>query len=446
MTKFATNNFRGFYPYALSLVFLWLIVSFPCTLASLLGVYVAPLVFALLLTTVIAWFAITISTSETRLAVKLKTNSVAYVWPFALLTLLTNATAYEEIRKAFRDAPIAKLNSDVFIQIEFQSRQFLSGNFPYLPEPSIFYHPFPAYMPLHWLPISFCHWAHIDPRWSAPIVYTICATIAVAALCHLAQTSIQKILIAVLPAILLWLHIVYLKQDLATVPEFIVAGYTLVLVAGLAARNWALTFIGIGLCFLSRYTCVFLMPLVCYTVYPQIGFAALCKYLCIPVLMVLVVYVWPFMSKDSTIFAKSLAWHNQCTPMGFEPMSKSIPVYYQVVFGNSFIIYFKHLWPCVAPILAAKKVRIFQLSLMCAINVLGFFWLRHSRSKPCSFHKLLLLFAIILSCFFYFSSMTFRYYYTDLHVVIVGLVMVLVLGANTAKASLPSTAQIGADK
>jgi hypothetical protein len=235
-----------------------------------------------------------------------------YKFLFFFIGMATILVSYEEMRKLFANYPDAAKLSDVMPQLDAQYNRFAQGIFPYSPVMSVPWHPYPVYMPLHWLPIGISRILHIDSRWAGFIILALATGLyGYIVLKYDAKTGL-KIIALLLPSSVLWVYILWGGVDIPAVLETVISAYYLVLAVGLMAKNLTITTIGIILCLLSRYTMVFWLPLFFILLWQNASWRKnLVVWLSI-IAAILCIYVLPFLLKDPTIFSKGLAYHNGC--------------------------------------------------------------------------------------------------------------------------------------
>ncbi len=342
-------------------------------------------------------------------------NQLVLAFFIGIMCLLSS---YEELRKIFVHFPLPTPNSDVIGQLETLYTRWADGVFPYS-KVTIYHHaPFPVYMPLHWLPMGLSLETGIDTRWSAIIIYIICSAIYMALLLKKSLPLVYNIIIAVLPAFVLWLHIIYLKDDIAVSPEYLIGGYYLLLGAALIKKNISWIVVGVILCILSRYTFVFWLPVLFIYSFKAFGWRKSMMAFGAVVLAVLVLYV-PFLIADPTILKTGLDYHNGCaigelTPSGDHPMG------WTYSYGIHFAIYFRTFFNEMAPEQLGYIIRTCQAAVMLITCFLGIF---SARSINYKFEKNSIAFLYLTTLlFFSFSPLSYRYYYFSLIVLSVLLV------------------------
>ena len=352
-------------------------------------------------------------TNNKNILEKINTPVTYSRWIFVALGGLSILATYEELRKIFKRYPNYSEFSDVLPQLETQYQRFTHGIFPYTPLETISYHPFPAYMPLHWLPIAIPTALQIDIRWCG--FFILLASVGIYAN-YIAKKSINnwiKCFLILFPSVVHWFFIIYNslvphELCLPVTIETVIVSYYLILAVGLLADSPILITIGLILCLLSRYTMLFWLPifaLLWWKYEPKkLNFRIWGSVL----VAILVFYVFPFCSIDPLIFQKSIAYHNAAVLDEWQGYGEN-HVSWSMECGVYFAKYFKAILPG-EMLQKVHLMRYIQLSLMLLVIIAAYF-----THKKC--HKIInknqfsfLFLYLILVFFYFFSPLTYRYY------------------------------------
>jgi hypothetical protein len=339
-------------------------------------------------------------------------------WPllFGVFALLSPV---EELRKIWQSFLLPTPNSDVIQQLSYQFERFSNHLTPYHPFPDLAWHPFPVYMPLHWLPMGIGQSLQIDVRWGAYLIFVICALVYLYQTRNIKSTGIQPYLMACMPAAVLWFHVLFLKEDLGVSPEMLIGGYYLIIVTALLVRNHLLLGVGIALALLSRFTLIFWIPLAGILLWQALGFRQTLRIFSIPVIAVIFIYILPFLWEDPSFFLKGIEYHNQCAVNDFMDVSERIPAGWNATYGMSGIIYFNAFFP-EDGLQAVQKTRTLQGGVMLLLMLIGLIGFRSKLRIPVEDYLLVFL-TLFIFLFFWFSPMTFRYYYFTVFILLGGL-------------------------
>ncbi len=312
----------------------------------------------------------------------------------------------------FAEFPDPASLSDVIPQLDTQYTRFMLGEQPYYPLPQFEWHPFPVYMPMHWLPLAIPYAMKIDVRWVGIICMAIANGFWGAFVWGKGSSIVQKTIVTLLPAIVLVGYLHYARLDIGISLETVIAAYYMILSIGLASKNIWLTTAGIILCLLSRYTLVFWLPLFAVLLWMNKPAKTSIIIWVSVIASILFIYIIPFYLKDPTILAKGVHYHNSCAIAEWEGFGD--PDYLNT-FGPGiyFAPYLKQLLP------GTMEHRVFlargiQALLMIGLVVWGILYYR-KRRKAMGFYdlSLVMLYLIVLT-FYMFSPLLFKYYYIAL--------------------------------
>lgn len=336
-----------------------------------------------------------------------------------MVGFLSIAIACKAAQSLFLEFPDPGKLSDVITQLETQYRRFLSGVFPYSPLEEYPWHPYPVYMPLHWLPLGIPIFFHVDVRWAGILLMAIATAIwGIYVSGRPARQSkgvsiLLKVIVIFLPSLALWGFFFWGRYPFGVTLESSIAAYYLVLACGLAARSLPVTMAGIILCLLSRYTIVFWLPLFAVLLWLNAPARKNIMAWGIVLLSVLLVYVVPFYLQDPSILTEGLKYHN------------NVAIYEWTGYGEPKVswtfesgIYFgRHLRDLLSGDMVHRVFigRVIQAALMLLLLVGG--WLIYKRRRI-NFYDLSLGMLYLTILFFYlFGVLTYNYYYLPLFMI-----------------------------
>jgi len=347
-----------------------------------------------------------------------KNNSSTYANLFRTVGLLIGffsiLICVPQLHKIFYQCSDPGKGSDIIPQLTTLYNRFSKGIFPYYPLEQLPWHPFPVYMPLHWLPLWIAYTLHFDIRWIG--VFFLAISCAIYGCSTNTRTPLLKyIVVALLPSVALWGFIEFNGWTLGVTFEIIIAAYYLVLAAGLSSSNIIITTLGIIFCLLSRYTVIFWLPFFLILLWYNASLRQnIIVWSCIAASIVCF-YVIPFYLKDPSILSKSIAYHNQCyidqwnglgNPAQSEAFNDGLNFSYftRAAFKGSI----------------AQRVfyaRVIQAVLMIFLNVLGLLMYKKWKAKIHYYEISLILLYLIIFVFFISSPLTYKYYYLDFLVI-----------------------------
>jgi hypothetical protein len=196
--------------------------------------------------------------------------------------------------------------SDIIVTIQILARQFITGKFPYDPDILVpLYHHGPSnYLPMHWLPYTLAEYFHFDERTITFAIWCISASIIV----YRATRCRNLFMQLTVPVLLTGCYLLIACTDptiLGGSVETMVAGYYMLLMAALNQNNFLVTALCISTCLLSRYTIVLWLPLWAFAVLISGDKKYFLKTTASILVIVSVVYVIPFLSKDWSALPQS---------------------------------------------------------------------------------------------------------------------------------------------
>lgn len=324
----------------------------------------------------------------------------------------------------FSSSPDTYTWSDVIPQLDALYDRFARGEQPYYPLAEIGHHPFPVYMPLHWLPIGLARATGIDLRDIGMAM--LCLAILIFTVYQIRHTSglWSQAAIAAMP--LLMLFFFYRGRDFIFVFETPVAAYYILLAAGLYSRNIWLTTAGIAACLLSRYTMVFWLPLFAVVLWMNAPIRSSLKVWASVAAGILIFYIIPFYLREPSILRDGVTYHNNTVISGWETESYTIRLgfYLAPQMRDLFHGSMAHRVYC---------TRVFQASVMLLLLIGGVFSYYKIKQKVNFYDfSLGMLYLFVLS-FYGTSPMCFRYYLASLFVLTIALcARVLQIGKTPA--------------
>jgi hypothetical protein len=317
------------------------------------------------------------------------------------------------IRKLFWDFPNPENISDVVPQIDVLYDRFVKGEMPYYPLEQFGWHPFPVYMPLHWLPLAVPKMLGIDIRWIGAFLLVLAVGYYGILVWRDKTTAIySRVLALILPFIALQGYLQFGRLDLAVSFEIIIGAYYLLLAVGLAAGSLPITIAGIIVCMLSRYTMVFWVPLFAILLwfnqprkYSFIAWGSVAA-------AFLVFYIIPFLIKEPSILANGVAYHNGCAVAEWVGYGEP-PVSWTFTNGISFAPELRNAFS------GDMEHRVFlcralQAGMMLGLLGLGLLLYRIWKDRISYYDLSLGFLYLVLLCFFMFGPLTYKYYFFPL--------------------------------
>ncbi len=305
----------------------------------------------------------------------------------------------------FRAMPI-DAGSDVIPTIEVAVNRLLHGETVYATIDKWGYDLPLTYLPMQWLPYMPAELLHFDYRWIAAIIFAIAAFVVVGRSSRVAPR--HGLAAALLILYLGWMLLEHDTGILSMTVELMVAGYYMLLIAGISGRNPWLRGAAIAVCLLSRYSVVLWLPL-----WAAIEFFAVDRKdffrSCAAILLIVVgIYVVPFLSNDWGAFYRGYQYYDRAALGEWNNLGDN-GVPYQLNNGLGFArLFYQKLAGYTVPdrIRSLQKVHLVVCLGSTLIMGIGY-WLLRSRIHPRIF--LLASFKIYLSLFLAFIQVPYPY-------------------------------------
>jgi hypothetical protein len=295
-------------------------------------------------------------------------------------------------------------SSDVLPQLEALWDRFVKGEQPYYPLPLQGYSPFPVYMPAHWVPMGLSKIFDKDIRW--PGMFMLFAMILIYVYYNNKRDGsiVNQMVAAPILPLILYVFYWWGEGDLFITFETPVAAYYLLLALGLVARKLPLVMAGIILCILSRYTLVFWLPLFALMLLYERPFKTSVIAWSAVVLSIVLFYVVPFILRQPSILSDGVRYHNYAA-VGEWSWETS----WSFELGTYFAPHFKDMFTGSVEE-RVFKTRIVQGTLMILLNIVGFLFYRKFRGRINFYDFGLASLSFILTFFYAFGPLTYRYY------------------------------------
>lgn len=228
------------------------------------------------------------------LTVPVKKKILLLLFYTALITFLNVLTI--QIIKTY---PIDFNYSDIIPSIELMAKSFLAHKDPYGYETysQLGYHNPSGYLTAHWWPYCIAEYFSFDYRTMSFIIWCLGAILLLIRSMKLKDIRLQ----IVIPFLLVLSYSLMAKQQgdiIGETVEIIIAGYYMLLIAGINQKNAIVTGIFVSLCLLSRYVIVLWLPLCALVMLTSGHKKELRKIVLVTLVLVIVLYVIPFMSHD----------------------------------------------------------------------------------------------------------------------------------------------------
>lgn len=323
--------------------------------------------------------------------------------PFCCLLFLLGARLNNKIK----EVPVGKCGSDVILQVDTLCIRFLNNQMPYKTI-DFGYELQPTYMPLQWLPYCIAIKFNIDERLFA---YTLFSVSFLLLLFITIKSSLHQsqLLFSILGFLVLLYPInciVDLKYIItATLEQGIVAFYILIPICiGLKKYTWAT--LAIAICLLSRYSIVFWVPLYLLVLFTNNKKMAL-VHASIIFTAVMVLYVIPFLSKDTSIFIRGYQYHSFAALGEWKHLNENKqPTHLFDGQGLAFLFYNLKTFSLQAKLVLLQKFHLLICTLLISAMSLYYLKIKNSINKELF---LIISLALYLLIFYSFIQIPYKY-------------------------------------
>jgi hypothetical protein len=239
--------------------------------------------------------------------------------------------------------PINALQSDVIPTIQKMATRVLNLEYPFklVEFPTWSFEP--GYLTMQFLPFVPAQYWQIDYRYWAFLFFLVSLLFIFKWLHNSGSNLIEIIIKTLIPfvAIGLLLHknepIFSLSIELLDVAYYIFLGYSIF------SKNTWVKAIALSFCLLSRYGLIFWVPTYAVIHFIKYGKKESLKIIAYSVIIIMVLYVIPFMTQDSTLFFKSIANYSQMAVSQWDNVPNwytNIGKPYNLAQGLNYAIYF----------------------------------------------------------------------------------------------------------
>jgi hypothetical protein len=236
-------------------------------------------------------------------------------YDMALLALLLGGLAVASIQgPVIAATPIDISISDVIPILQTYVQRFRAGEVVYRYIYFSNYPLFPNHLPMQWLPYVVAEEIGVDYRWlGLMLLLTLGFGAYQWVLIRQRMGWPQRLLKSALPAGLLYWILYHEPSIYALTIETTIISYYCILAAGVLTRSAGWQAVALTACLTSRYSVVLWVPLYGIILWFSAGRAHALKVALLSLLGVTLVYVWPFLSKDWTIFTHAISEYKIAT-------------------------------------------------------------------------------------------------------------------------------------
>jgi hypothetical protein len=330
-----------------------------------------------------------------------KLRTAGLLLPAAVLLLLGVRVA-----KLLRRFPIDPAQSDIIPSIQVFVRRWLDGEWVYAPIHEFGYLLHPTYLPVTWLSFVPAELLNIDYRWMAFGGFCLSSLIGIGLVLRRRVPLLVQLAVLAVPLFLIQALLQTNPGTFANTVELLIVGYYLLLAYCIWRGSWWAQALGLTACLLSRFSLVFWVPLWILLLWHNAGKQVALRVAGLTALLVLVIYIVPFLSHDWGVFARAqFAYTEAAVAEWQQPTLKQPEHLYR---GVGLAIFFHRF----APGSTAQQVQLIRLvhSSMCigiAVGAIGY-WFRWRPSLDYRVYALLTL-KIYLVTFYAFVQVPYVY-------------------------------------
>ena len=368
--------------------------------ANAIGLFLSSFLFGILL---ICKFNNTVALEND--SIPARKNLLSYVMVLAAVTIMICLGI--QFNTFFATHPLDHSYSDIIPCIQIACRRLLNGEFAYKVITEYGYPQWPNYFPMHWMPYSIAELLKIAPRWVTYGAWCIVAT----CLCFRSTKIPSKVLRAITPLIIVASF--YFLQDnnigiFEITVEVLIAAYYMFLMISLNKRSGILQGVAISFCLLSRFSLVLWLLLFCFILFITNNRKQLYTSIITAVIVVILLYVIPFLSKDSNIFFRGFQYYDTGTLAEWTHLDKKgQPIH--LFRGTGIAYYFYSHFPRLDVMGRIKLLQKTQLviSLFTTIALGTWFWYKKDKINTRVF--LMSSFKIYLAVFLFLIQVPYEY-------------------------------------
>lgn len=197
--------------------------------------------------------------------------------------------------------------SDIIPTIQTLAKRCTEGLYPYSVEAFRVFGQIspPPYLPMQWLPVCLSEYFHFDPRTITFCVWAVGAMV----LMYRSMRCSEAWLKAAVPVVVMGCYWGIVKAQPAMIcgtAEIMMAGYYMLLVAGLSQRNVYFTALAFTFCLLSRYFIALWLPLWVFVMFITGHRKQLFTVIGLTTVFVCILFVIPFLSRDWSLIKTML--------------------------------------------------------------------------------------------------------------------------------------------
>lgn len=327
--------------------------------------------------------------------------------PLVIMTILILAWFAIQDQQLFQQIPINADQSDVIPTIEILVERLLNKHWVYQPIEDFDYFLPVTYLPVQWMVFVPAGYFGFDYRWIAFGIWVIGMFCIIIRGFRLQNPLFQLLL----PLLLLGVYgLILTKRDdiLYNTVETMVAGYYLILIVALNQKRAIWLGMAFAICLLSRYSLIIWLPLWAFVMFVSRNRSAMWITIGTTVLLVLLIYVLPFLSKDWNAFMAGYRYYSKAAIGEWTALNLNIMKPFHLNTGTGIAFWFAEQYKDDL----AKGLEILQRThlIACLLTVTGLgIWYWRNKRKIDYRIFLLASFKIYLTVFLFFIQVPYTY-------------------------------------
>lgn len=227
-----------------------------------------------------------------------KNKSKFLIWLIAVIVMFC---FLPQIAQSFIETPISLKYSDIIPTVVELCERFFKGEFVYKPIEKFGYYLPVTYLPAQWMPFLLAEKWGFDYRWITLSLFFL-SFLLVAYRSQRHSLILQHFYILLL-FLLSYLLIVFINPEIISISiELMIVAYYMALIVSMNINNPILRGIAIACCLMSRYSLVLWLPIGVLVLWQNESRKSVITTAMTVILLVIVFYVLPYLSKDWYIF------------------------------------------------------------------------------------------------------------------------------------------------
>ncbi len=303
--------------------------------------------------------------------------------------------------------PIDPKKSDVIPMVQYMVQRFVHGEYVYKAIYDFGYFLSPTYMPLHWMPFTIAEICKFDYRW---VAFCLWISASILLLVRTFKTNIHACIFVLLILSLFYYAIYRFDRNvIAYTLELTIAAYYILLIISINQTSAVYAGLGIALCVMSRYSLVLWLPLWFLVTILSREKKYTLTVIATVIVVVISVYVIPFLSKDWHIYSNTLNQYYRAAIGEWENLSIFTWKPYQLYAGTGFAhLFYESLqdWELADKIKRLQKVH-FLVSIGITVVMGTWYWFNRKKIYPRIF--LMASFKIYFTLFLAFIQVPYIY-------------------------------------